>query len=115
MSAMQSSATIIIMRWSRFLLSLLLNATFQWMVASGAKRRKIECLAEAQFQLYCLEDKMIFSAQLDALLSQEFMHLRRILSSASYGGTFLQRKACDVAASPHLNNRREATPLKSDV
>ena len=102
-------ATIIIMRRSRFLLSLLLNATFQWMVASGAKRRKIECLAEAQFQLYCLEDKMTFSAQLDSLLSREFMHLRRILSSASYGGTFLQRKASSGVASRQFSHSRPIT------
>ena len=36
---------------------------------------------------------MSFSAQLGSLLSQEVMRLRRILSSASYGGTFFQKKA----------------------
>ena len=36
----------------------------------GAGRRKIEWLAEAQSQQYCLESKMTFCTQLGSLLSQ---------------------------------------------
>ena len=45
---------------------------------------------------------MSFSAQLGSLLSQEVMRLRRILSSASYGGTFFQKKASSGVASRHF-------------
>ena len=58
----------------------------------GAERRKIECLAEAQFSS-TTQNANDVSTRRDSSLSQEIMRLRRILSSASYGGTFFQKKA----------------------
>ena len=98
------------MRRSRFLSSLLLNATFQWTVTSGAERRKMECLAEAQFSTI-VQNVNDVSTQRGSSLSQEVMRLRRILSSASYGGTFFQKKANQKRASRDFIKCREATPL----
>ena len=55
-----------------------------------------------------------FSTRLDSSLSQEVMRLRRILSSASYGGTFFQKKAFSSApkATPLIAERSDSDALQ---